>query len=216
MRYASPSFLNVLCALVVSVPVLAEPARPNRGQVRAPVIGGPCEGCEHVFAGLPAELGSRSRIAPPQEPGEPMIIEGVVRSAEGKPVEGIIVYAYHTDAGGVYPRGTTRHGRLRGWARSGSDGRYRFDTIRPGGYPGLDTPQHVHMHVIEPGRATYPIDDIIFADDPRLTAEHRRQMRRGRGGDGLARPTRNAAGVWRVQRDIALGRSVPGYPKRGD
>lgn len=215
MRYASASFLSVLCVLVVLVPVLAEPARPDRGQVKAPVIGGPCEGCEHVFAGLPAELGSRSRIAPPEKPGEPMIIEGIVRSAEGKPVEGIIVYAYHTDAGGVYPRGTTRHGRLRGWARSGSDGRYRFDTIRPGGYPGRDTPQHIHMHVIEPGKATYYIDDIIFADDPRLTAAHRRQMQRGRGGDGLALPARDAGGVWRVQRDIVLGRNVPGYPQRG-
>ena len=181
------------------------------GEAREPVIGGPCEGCEHVFTGLPSELSSRSRIAPRNEPGEPMIIEGTVRSADGKPAAGVIVYAYHTDAGGVYPRGTTRHGRLRGWARTGKDGNYRFDTIRPGGYPGQDTPQHVHMHVIEPGKATYYIDDIIFADDPRLTAEHRREMQRGRGGDGLCQPKKDAEGIWRVQRDIVLGRSVPGY-----
>jgi protocatechuate 3,4-dioxygenase beta subunit len=215
MRYAPASFLGALYALTVFGPVLAEPVKLEKGPVRAPVIGGPCEGCEQVFVGLPAELASRSRIAPAEEPGEPLIIEGVVRSADGKPVEGVVVYAYHTDAGGVYPRGTTRHGRLRGWARSGSDGRYRFDTIRPGGYPGLDTPQHIHMHVIEPGRATYYIDDILFDDDPRLTTVHRRQMLRGRGGDGLARPTRDANGVWRVQRDIVLGQGIPGYSQRG-
>jgi hypothetical protein len=40
MRYASVSFLGALCALAVSVPVLAEPARPDMGRVKAPVIGG--------------------------------------------------------------------------------------------------------------------------------------------------------------------------------
>lgn len=181
------------------------------GEARETVVGGPCEGCEHVFEGLPTQVGSRSRIAPPKEPGEPMIIEGVVRSADGKPAAGIIVYAYHTNAGGIYPRGSTAHGRLRGWARTDKEGRYRFDTIRPGGYPSRDNPQHVHMHVIEPGKATYYIDDIIFEDDPLLTAEHRRRMRRGRGGDGLCRPIKDSEGVWHAQRDIVLGRNVPGH-----
>lgn len=184
------------------------------GEAREPVVGGPCEGCELVFEGLPAQLGSRSRIAPAKEPGEPLIIEGAVRAADGTPAEGVIVYAYHTDARGLYPPAGTPHGRLRGWARTGKDGRYRFDTIRPGAYPDRSDPQHVHMHVIEPDRATYYIDDILFADDPRLTAERRRQMLRGRGGDGLCQPAKDAEGTWRVQRDIELGRNIPGYEAR--
>jgi len=177
-----------------------------------PVIGGPCEGCDRVFVGMPDRLTAVARIAPQDEPGEAMIIQGTVRDADGKPAAGIIVYAYHTDARGMYPRAETRHGRLRGWARTGADGRYRFDTIRPAAYPGRDIPRHVHMHVIEPGVGTYYIDDIVFSDDPLLTPSQRRQMMRGRGGDGLATPARDAAGAWHVRRDITLGLNVPGHP----
>lgn len=141
-----------------------------------------------------------------------MILEGTVTDAAGRPAAGAIVYAYHTDDGGIYPAAATRHGALRGWARTGEDGRYRFETIRPGGYPGQSIPQHVHMHVIEPGRATYWIDDVHFTDDPRFDAERGRARESGRGGSGIVTPHRDDDGVWRARRDIALGKNVPGYP----
>lgn len=174
-----------------------------------PVLGGPCEGCDYVFIGMPGEISSQARIAPANEAGEALRIDGVVRGRDGKPAAGIIVYAYHTDAKGRYPRAETRHGRLRGWARSDSAGRYRFDTIRPASYPNSDIPQHVHMHLIEPGRGTYWIDDIVFTDDPLLTDRQRAQMVRGRGGPGgAATPTRDADGTWRVTRDLVLGAGI--------
>lgn len=180
---------------------------------REPIVGGPCEGCEAVFEGMPGKLDWRGRIAPPEERGDALRITGVVRDRDKKPVAGIIVYAYQTDASGIYPSSTTRHGRLRGWVKTDEAGRYRFDTIRPGGYPNTTIPQHVHMHVIEPGRATYYIDEMVFSDDPRLTAENRKQLVTGRGGPGLVTPVRNPDGVWAVTRDIVLGQSVPGYPR---
>ena len=176
-----------------------------------PVIGGPCEGCELVFVGMPASLSSVARIAPRDEPGEPLRIEGIVTDRGGRRAAGVIVYAYHTDASGVYPRASTRHGRLRGWARTDEMGRYRFETIRPGSYPGRTVPQHVHMHVIEPGYATYWIESIEFSDDPLLSEEKRRDSASGRGGGGVVEPTRDEAGGWRVRRDIVLGLDVPGY-----
>lgn len=181
---------------------------------REPVIGGPCDGCESVFEGLPyGSLDSSGRIAPSDERGEAMRIRGVVRDQQKRPVAGVIVYAYQTDASGIYPPSTTRHGRLRGWVRSDAEGRYQFDTIRPGGYPNTTIPQHVHLHVIEPGRATYYIDEMVFSDDPRLTPEQRRQLVTGRGGPGLVTPVRDPAGVWNVTRDIVLGQNVPNYPR---
>lgn len=186
-----------------------------------PVIGGPCEGCDEVFRDRPATPASAARIAPEDEPGEPLRIEGTVRDAQGRAAAGVIVYAYHTDAQGIYPRATaaaggaaSRHGRLRGWARTDAEGRYRFDTIRPAGYPNSDLPQHVHMHVIEVGRCTYVIGDLLFDDDPDLTADARRRTSR-RGGPGIATPRRDASGVWLVTRDIVLGEDVPGYAEFG-
>lgn len=180
---------------------------------KEPILGGPCEGCNDVFVDMPKTLSATSRIAPPDEAGEPLVLDGTVRNAKGTPVAGVIVYAYHTDAGGIYPTGSTNHGRLRGWARTDDKGNYRFETIRPGAYPERQYPQHIHMHVIEPGKGTYYINDVVFDDDPLLTAEHRERMKAGRGGFGVCSPTCDANGVWSVRRDIALGENVPGYPQ---
>ena len=58
---------------------------------------------------------------------------------DGKtPAPGVILYVYQTDVtGALHPRGGQvqgkRHGRLRGWMKTGADGRYRVpdDPARP-------------------------------------------------------------------------------------
>lgn len=169
---------------------------------RVPVIGGPCEGCEWVYEGQPSVIESRSRIAPAGFPGVPMTLDGVVRSPRGAPVAGVVVYAYHTDHTGLYPPAGNRHGSLRGWALTDSQGHYRFDTIRPAAYPGRNIPEHVHMHVIDREAGTYYIDELRFTDDPLITAANRRTAERG--GSGLVTPQR-VDGIWQARRDIVLG-----------
>jgi len=200
---------------LLTLPLL--PPVRTAASVREPVLGA-CEGCDAVFSGLPPTLSSHARIASTDEPGEPLLLSGVVTDLQGRPQAGVVVYAYHTDHTGVYPplAGTTsgdarRHGRLRGWARTDGDGAYRFDTIRPGAYPGEDVPEHIHMHVIEPGRATYYLDDVMFRDDPKLTARQIAAYSSGRGGDAITTPVRRD-GVWQVRRDIVLGKHIPDYP----
>jgi protocatechuate 3,4-dioxygenase beta subunit len=106
-----------------------------------PIVGGPCEGCEAVFEGLPSSLSTTARLAPATEPGAPMTLTGRVLGADGRPRAGVIVYAYQTNTAGIYPPSSlrtgaaARHGALRGWTLSGPDGRYTFETIRPGTYP---------------------------------------------------------------------------------
>ena len=193
----------------------------NAHRQREPVVGLPCEGCEAIFEGLPNALTSIARIAPKDEPGQPMQIRGTVRDKNGNPIPGVVVYAYHTDASGFYPsddkfkgQAAYRHGRLRGWAITDDQGKYGFDTIRPAGYPNSDLPAHVHMHVIEAGRCTYYIDDILFEDDPRLTQQQRQELTHGRGGTGIVAPIRDQSDIWVVTRDIVLGEKIPGYPVR--
>jgi protocatechuate 3,4-dioxygenase beta subunit len=176
------------------------------------LVGGPCEGCEIVFIGQPKKLVSSARIAAANEKGEPLVIEGVVRDAKKKPVAGVIVYAYHTDASGMYPKAATRHGALRGFAITAKDGTYRFDTIRPASYPNSTIPQHVHMHVIEPRKCHYWLDDITFTDDPLLTPEQLKAHKHNRGGYGVATPTKTD-NTWRVRRDITLGAGISDYDR---
>ncbi len=141
-----------------------------------------------------------------------------MRDEFGNTIAGVIVYAYHTNADGLYPpddrfkgQAACRHGRLRGWVMTDDRGKYGFDTIRPAGYPDSDLPAHVHMHIIEVGRCTYYIDDLLFDDDPRLTQQKRLQLALGRGGTGIAAPNRDQSDIWVVTRDIVLGEKIPGY-----
>ncbi len=204
---------------IAATEIGALPGRPLAFWM-TPVVGMPCEGCEAVFVGMPKKLESAARIAPPGEAGEAMLITGRVLDAAGKPRANVIVYAYHTDASGIYPppaqslgAAADRHGRLRGWAVTDRGGRYSFTTIRPASYPGRRIPAHVHMHVIEPGCATYYIDEIVFTDDPLLTPAERGQHQAHRAGSGITTPRRDGAGKpWRVERDIRLGLNIPGHP----
>lgn len=190
-------------------------ARPDKPLGRCGAGGLMCMG---PYEGMPAVIGSHERIAPADEPGVPLTVSGVVRGQDGKPRAGIIVYGYQTNSKGEYPRvvparsfASQFQGRLRGWARTDAQGRYIFDTIRPGSYGG--NPEHIHMHVIEPGCATYQIDDLIFDDDPNLLAlkpEQRAGYETAHGGLGITRLRRKGAG-WEVTRDIRLGQNIEGY-----
>jgi protocatechuate 3,4-dioxygenase beta subunit len=168
-----------------------------------------CEGCEGALERPAAELGSEARIAAPGEPGERMRIEGIVYRTDGRtPAADVVIYAYQTDAGGLYSRGrpdsewSRRHGLLRGWVRTGADGRYAFDTVKPGPYPRETNPAHVHLTILEPGRPPYWIDDIVFAGEFGVTATYRRE-RENRGGDGIVALGRRG-GLLVARRDIFL------------
>jgi protocatechuate 3,4-dioxygenase beta subunit len=168
-----------------------------------------CEGCEGAFERAP--LGWQASIAGPSEPGERMRIDGTVFQADGRtPAAGVIVYAYHTDAAGLYSRDapdtewSRRHGLLRGWVRTGADGRYGFDTIKPAPYPDRQDPAHVHLTIVEPGRRPYWIDDIVFAGEFGVNDRYLRE-RENRGGNGIVTLARRG-GVWLAKRDIVLER----------
>lgn len=202
----------LLSLLAFALPAIAQSEK---------IVGGPCEGCEAVFQARPAEINPVAQLAPVGEAGEKLTLEGIVRGNDGKPVKGIIVYAYQTNAAGIYPtddrlRGQAvhRHGKLRAFARTDDAGRYRFASVRPGGYPRTEIPQHIHMHIIEPGRCTYYIDDVLFEDDPLLTPAARRSMSGGRGGVAIVMPRREG-GTWRVARDIELGKGIHDYKACG-
>lgn len=204
--------MRALLLIVLLFPAHAGASTPPSGD--EPVVGGPCEGCERVFDGMPQSFVSDVRIAPRGTEGDPLRIEGRAVTAQGAPAPGIVVYAYHTDARGIYPEGpgaSGRHGTLRAWAVSDAEGRFVFRTIRPASYPGTRVAQHVHLHVIEPGRCTYWIDEIVFDDDPFFRAPDRGDV--ARGGSGVTSPRRDADGVWVVEREIVLGRAVPGYAR---
>ncbi|HJQ35749.1 MAG TPA: hypothetical protein VKB93_01290 [Thermoanaerobaculia bacterium] len=152
----------------------------------------------------PAAIGSVGRIAPPNEPGTPMIIHGRVFQRDGKtPIAGAIVFAYHTDHKGVYNVNEAPGWRLRGWAKSDASGRFEFRTIRPAPYPGRRIPAHLHLTIEGPRIARRGTDEVRFLDDPFVTAAEK-QRSVAAGAFGWVRPVTTKAGVQHVDLNVRL------------
>jgi protocatechuate 3,4-dioxygenase beta subunit len=124
-------------------------------------------------ANAPAILSWQATVAGPDEPGERLIITGQVIAPDGiTPVAGIAVYAYQTDATGHYTNsGALRPPRLQGWAKTDSEGRFEFHTIRRAPYPGRTIPAHVHFILWGAGYPRQWVDELRFEGDPFVTRE---------------------------------------------
>jgi len=160
---------------------------------------------EQAQAGRPATLESPARIAPPAEPGTPLVIHGRVYAEDGRtPLPDAIIFAYHTDREGLYDRrGSPPHSwRLRGWARAGADGRFEFHTIRPGSYPSGSQAAHVHFTIFtEDGR--YHGGALEFDDDPLIDARDRARPNAS-GEFGTIRRVRREGDVQHVDFNIRV------------
>lgn len=179
-------------------------------------VGGQCEGCQALH-----EYGDRKLNAVDTLPGfddhKPRLrLTGRILKDDGKtPAADIIMYVYHTNEKGIYEtKGdetgwARRHGFIRGWIKTESDGKYTFYTYRPASYPNTTLPAHIHTTVKEPGKTAYFVDDFFFDDDPYLP----KRVREGtgkRGGSGISVPTMKD-GVLTIERDIILGLNIPNY-----
>lgn len=71
-----------------------------------------------------------------------MILTGQVVTTACAPIAGALVDLWHCDDAGVYDNAGFR---LRGHQFTDGDGRYRFETIMPGLYPGRT--RHFHIKV---------------------------------------------------------------------
>lgn len=140
--------------------------------------------------------GPVATLAPPSEPGTRLVVKGQVFDPSGtKPVAGVIVYAYHTDAAGVYNKPGVREPRLRGWARTDAQGRFELRTIRPGSYPGRRDPAHIHFEVWGAGYPKQWVDELQFTDDPKVTQEMLAKSRAKGKFAPIVTPARDGKGV---------------------
>lgn len=195
--------------LLHPAPGEAAPGRRLAANREAP---GDCDGEDPpvrcCFAGMPAALTAVMVIAPDDEPGERLVIQGRVLQADGRtPVANVLLYAYHTDAGGKYSRRgdetgiQRRHGGLHGWCRTDAEGRYEIQTIRPAHYPGNTVAAHIHAAAWPAGRdEPFYLQDFLFADDPLVKKMPPRQTR------GVVAVRKDVEGVWRGRRNIVLPR----------
>jgi protocatechuate 3,4-dioxygenase beta subunit len=147
-------------------------------------------------------------IANQDEPGERIGVSGVVYGADGTtPLPGASVYVYHTDARGYYSGETTNNSnpRLRGTMRTNAEGRYEFETIKPGPYPSARVPSHIHYVVNAPGYRE-KIFEIVFEGDAFIDDRLRADAAREESIFSIRPLAKDKGGVLRCVQDIRLRR----------
>lgn len=205
-------YFFTLALLLIVLSCHAQDKRTGTGKR----VGGPCEGCEAIYEYRHGKLTAVDTLPAFRDNKPKMKITGTVFEKDGKtPAENVVVYIYHTNRKGIYPtKGNEtgwgrRHGFIRGWIKTGTDGKYTFYTFRPGAYPTGVEPEHIHVLIKEPDRNEYYIDEYVFDDDPLLDEEERKGLE-NRGGSGIVRPIPEN-GTLTVRRDIVLGLNIPYY-----
>jgi protocatechuate 3,4-dioxygenase beta subunit len=125
----------------------------------------------------PRAMAAEAWIAGSNEPGEPITVAGRVFAPDGRtPAAGITVYAYNTDAQGYYGENQTDYPpRVYGWMRSDAAGRFTLHTIRPGNYPNMTVPAHIHFSAWGAGYPPQWTEELRFAGDRYLTGEMLRE-----------------------------------------
>ena len=123
----------------------------------------------------PAGAPSSGRLAPANEPGEPLAVSGVVVGSDGAPVPDASLYIYQTDREGYYgvkPASDSNNPRLKLFLRSDAKGAWSFTTVKPGSYPGSRNPAHIHFEVAAKGHGSR-FFEIVFEGDPYITDQMR-------------------------------------------
>lgn len=161
-----------------------------------------------AVASADARRPARIDLAGREEPGARLHMRGTVYDVDGKPAPGVKVFVYHTDAEGYYSRPVSnpRNARLRGAVWTDAQGRYEFDTVKPGHYAGTSSPPalHIHVHLEPPRLPDHWVDSFYFEGDPHLPSDLAARARGLERYSNLLRLTRGESGVLQGVRDFRI------------
>jgi len=112
--------------------------------------------------------------------GERVLVSGRVLDEDGRAVAGTLVEVWQANAAGRYLHARDQHDapldpNFAGYASfvTDTEGRFAFETIRPGEYPWRNhynawRPAHIHFSVFGPAFATRLVTQMYFPGDPLL------------------------------------------------
>ena len=124
---------------IIALSLLVSSCVNSQEQNTYQLVGGRCEGCEAIFEYGDKILHAVDTLPDFNDQGLKIKVTGTLYQSDGTtPAGDVILYIYHTDQEGVYATkgGETgwarRHGYIRGWVKTGQDGKYSFYTLKPG------------------------------------------------------------------------------------
>jgi protocatechuate 3,4-dioxygenase beta subunit len=102
----------------------------------------------------------RTSLVEPGSKGTRILLQGYVTSTRCRPVAGALLDLWQADAAGVYDNAGYK---LRGHQFTDDSGRYAFETVVPGLYPGRT--RHFHVRVQAPNRPVLTTQ-LYFPGEP--------------------------------------------------
>jgi len=143
---------------------------------------------------------TRTKIAADSEPGERLLLSGIVKNTDCMPVENAIVDLWQANSAGVYDSSSNYN--LRGQTISDAIGAYSFDTILPGVYSGR--PKHLHVKVSKGNfnitTQLYFEGDSLIASDPWASVAAAK--------DRILAYSKNTKNQWEAFYDFTINQSV--------
>lgn len=212
MPTAIKILIYLLMIIAVSSCMEAQQNRPeDQGLTNDDCDDSPGGKIECCFINMPETLQSTMIIPTSGETADELIISGTVYKADAKtPYPDIILYAYHIDSKGYYSKNGNEtgiqkwHGKLHGWCKTDSAGRYTIKTIRPAPYPGNLFPAHIHASIKTPDGFYFHINDYVFNDDPLVNKKYESALPYDIGGTGIIE-LEKVDSIWIGKRDVVLG-----------
>lgn len=110
------------------------------------------------------------RLVPQEAPGPRLTLTGRVLDGAGEPVTDALLELWQADAAGNYHTRPT--GNFRGFGRSAvdADGRYRFETLKPG-RAGQGEAPHLKLIVFARGLMLHLHTRVYFPDEAAANAQ---------------------------------------------
>lgn len=143
---------------------------------------------------------ARTKIAADSEPGERLLLSGIVKNVDCTPVENAIVDLWQANSAGVYD--SSNNYNLRGQTLSGSNGAYSFDTVLPGVYSGR--PRHLHVKV---SKGNYNITtQLYFAGDSLIASDPWASVAAAK--ERILAYSKNTKNQWEASYDFTINQSV--------
>jgi protocatechuate 3,4-dioxygenase, alpha subunit len=132
-----------------------------------------------LFGLVPSTIGGAdiitSNLVTPDVSGERIRIEGIVFDGDGAPLPDAVLEIWQADAAGRYAHAAASGPRpntaFRGFGRAATDvdGRFRFDTIKPGHVAGPNGAQaqapHILVNIFARGVLKQMVTRIYFSDE---------------------------------------------------
>ena len=155
----------------------------------------------------PEILSSSTVIVSQDEPGIPLVVQGQIFKPNGHEVaRNVIIHMYHRDNQGfdfgLNDKMLTTW-RLQGWAKTNSEGKFEFHTIRPAPDHIGREGGHIHFTVVSAEFGKQWAHKVHFLDDPKITQKEKQQSA-AKGQFGWVKEVKPYNGIQHVNVAIKL------------